>query len=82
MSSIKILSSWHNDYYDARILHVASTDPERVLRNDLFWYSTSNMPLWHVGDEVPEDEFIKYKVYKMSTFTSWEDIPDDVTRDM
>ena len=83
MSEIKILSSWHNESYDVRILHVGSTDPKRTLRNDLFWYSGAQIPAqWHVGDVVTEEEFIKHKVYKMRTFNSWDDIPNDCAMDI
>lgn len=78
MKTIRVKCSWINDSGDVKIFLLDSLDKTKELRYDLIWYSGSNRPKWHKGQELSDEELMSTKAYKAIKFSSIaNDIPDD-----
>lgn len=78
MKTVEVKAVWFNDSGDASIVLLVPLDKKRKLRNDLFWYSGSNMPSWKSGQQLSDKEVMETKCYKQRKFDSVEqDIPND-----
>lgn len=75
--TLKVVGKWISDSDDVTIIRLAPLDESRSLKNDLFWYSDPNRPNWQVGDELSDEHVLAIRCYKMRTFYSMDDIPND-----
>jgi hypothetical protein len=78
MKTLEVVNHWYNDSGDAEIVLLKSLDKTRELKNDLFWYSGEERPMWSRGTQMTDSEMLATHCYKQRTFESIEqDIPDD-----
>lgn len=78
MKTIEVVNHWFNDSGDVEIVLLKPLDKKRELRNDLFWYSENQRPMWERGTKLTDEEVMQTKCYKQRKFTSIEqDIPND-----
>lgn len=73
----RVTAHWFNDSGDVEIVELEPIEAGRTFRNNLFWFSGNNRPLWEPGTELTEEEIVSFKCYKQKRFQSMNDIPDD-----
>ena len=70
MKTIRVKCYQFNDSDDVKIFLLNPIDKTKELRYDLIWYSGSNRPKWHTGQELSDEELMFTKAYKAIKFSS------------